>query len=327
LRKIQFSFQSLLIILGSAILMALSISCVQDRQERAISQITVELNLLRFDLEFAQTPSDHLHLIKQKYPYFFPQEVADSIWEAKMNDSLQMELAQEVRKVFLSNDELKDQIHAVFQHIKYYFPDLLLPKSVVTTTSEVDYQHQIIITDSLVVIALDTFLGVDHPFYKGVYDYIKIGMTKDRIPTALALEFATQNITPINRPTLIEAMIHEGQKLYVAQLLCPRSSEQQLLGYTQQEYEWADANARFVWEYFITNDYLFSTEPKLFNRFVALAPFSKFYLEFDQDTPGGLGKYVGLQIVKVYMEKAKLELPNLLKTRPEVIFNAAKYKP
>jgi hypothetical protein len=45
------------------------------------------------------------------------------------------------------------------------------------------------------------------------------------------------------------------------------------------------------------------------------------------ESPGGVGKYLGLQIVKSFMERAETDLKGLLTTRPEVIFNKAKYKP
>ena len=323
----QFLNRSVFISYGAAILIVMCFSCTDDKREHAISQIPVEFKLYRFDLEFAQTEPEGLKDIKIKYPYFFPEQVPDSIWEAKLKDSLQSELEQEVAKVFPNNDELEEDLRSVFQHIKYYFPETKLPSTVVTTTSEVDYRHKVILTDSVIVVSLDTFLGSENALYSGVYDYIKIGMTKDRIAPELALEFASQIIPPINRPTLVEAMVQEGQKLYAAQQLSPSISEALLLGYTDGEYEWTEANARFLWEYFITNDFLFSTEPQLFNRFVALAPFSKFYLEIDRESPGGVGKYLGLQIVKSFMERAETDLKGLLTTRPEVIFNKAKYKP
>ena len=50
-------------------------------------------------------------------------------------------------------------------------------------------------------------------------------------------------------------------------------------------------------------------------------------MDIDQETPGALGVFVGLQIVKTYMERIDVDLNTLLNTRPEVIFNAAKYKP
>ena len=51
-----------------------------------------------------------------------------------------------------------DQIHPLFQHIRYYFPREKDPK-IVLLTNNVDYQNKTVYTDSLVLISLDTFLG------------------------------------------------------------------------------------------------------------------------------------------------------------------------
>lgn len=303
------------------------LSCEADKLEKEIASIPVDFEFIRFDLEFANTSPDSLNHIKKKYPYFFPSSVPDSIWKSKMNDSLQQQLQFEVAKVFPENDDLQFEIKHRFQAIKYYFPDFIVPKTVLTTTSDVEYHYKVILTDTLVILSLDTFLGSDHDLYRGVYDYIKVGMTPDHIGPELAIAFLDNHMIHINRPTLIEAMIQEGQKLYAAQKLCSSASEALLLHYSEDEYLWAQSNARFVWEYLIANDYLFSTQPQLFNRFIAPAPFSKFYMDIDQETPGALGVFVGLQIVKTYMERIDVDLNTLLNTRPEVIFNAAKYKP
>ncbi len=323
----KFLIRSVFISMWLVMLFAICIACTDDKKERDISQIRVAFKLFRFDLEFARTEPEELNRLKLEYPFFFPEKVPDSIWLAKLNDGLQKELEREVARVFPDNDELEEELRSVFQHIKYYFPEVKLPAKVVTTTSEVDYRHKVIWTDSLLVLSLDTFLGSENKLYEGVYDYIKIGMTKERIAPELGMEFASQIIPSINRPTLIEAMVQEGQKLYIAQQLSPGSSEAILLEYTDSEYNWTQANARFVWEYFITNDLLFSTEPQLYNRFVAQAPFSKFYLDMDRESPGGVGKYLGLQIVNSFMDRSETDLKGLLTTRPEVIFNKAKYKP
>jgi uncharacterized protein YjaZ len=58
-----------------------------------------------------------------------------------------------------------------------------------------------------------------------------------------------------------------------------------------------------------------------------LAPFSKFYLEIDNDSPGMVGRFIGWQIVRAYMKANKSSLQELVALDAETLFNKSKYKP
>jgi uncharacterized protein YjaZ len=82
-----------------------------------------------------------------------------------------------------------------------------------------------------------------------------------------------------------------------------------------------------MWQYFINDKLLFSSDSKLPNRFINLAPFSKFYLEIDNESPGRVGQWIGWQIVKSFMENNKISVQELIKMDAKVIFEKSKYKP
>jgi uncharacterized protein YjaZ len=63
------------------------------------------------------------------------------------------------------------------------------------------------------------------------------------------------------------------------------------------------------------------------NQFINLAPFSKFYLEIDNESPGRIGRWIGWQIVRSYMENNKIALQEMLKKDEKEIFENSKYKP
>ena len=72
---------------------------------------------------------------------------------------------------------------------------------------------------------------------------------------------------------------------------------------------------------------LYSTDSKLANRFINPAPFSKFYLEIDNESPGRVGAWIGWQIVRSYMKNNEVSLKQLLVMDATEIFNNSKYKP
>jgi uncharacterized protein YjaZ len=65
----------------------------------------------------------------------------------------------------------------------------------------------------------------------------------------------------------------------------------------------------------------------LANRFINPAPFSKFYLEIDNESPGRVGAWIGWQIVRSYMKNNEVSLKQLLVMDATEIFNNSKYKP
>jgi uncharacterized protein YjaZ len=60
---------------------------------------------------------------------------------------------------------------------------------------------------------------------------------------------------------------------------------------------------------------------------MAEAPFSKFYIDIDKESPGRIGVWLGWQIVRSYMNNNEVTLQQLLQTNAEEIFNKSKYKP
>ena len=297
-----------------------------DRTEREIAQIPMEVKLLRMDSIFFHTPAKELSLVKAKYPLFFPDNTSDEEWAEKQVDSLQKELFTEITKTFGDFSQQKKAIKNIYQHVKYYFPHFT-PAKIVTLTSDVDYPSRVIYADSLLLIGLDNYLGAKHPFYVDIEGYIAQELDQKYLPTDVALSLA-RAIIPLQRnTTFLDAMIYEGKLLYLAQQFLPKTPEEDLLKYTSEKYEWAVENEAQIWRYFIDKQLLYSTEKKVQNRFIDLAPFSKFYLDLDNQSPGSIGKFIGLSIVKQYMQKHPIPLSQLGTIHTEELFKDANYKP
>ena len=81
------------------------LSCDSESNiEKEIKSIPMEMQILRFDKEFSSSSISDLPELKKKYPAFFPKKFHDSIWIAKMRDTLQQQLNQAVLKVFPSEE-------------------------------------------------------------------------------------------------------------------------------------------------------------------------------------------------------------------------------
>lgn len=298
----------------------------EDERAEEISKIPVDLEVTRFDQRFARATPDSLVNLKREFPYLFPRQYPDSVWVQKMNDTIQFELNQAVEAEYPDLGETREELERLFQHIRYYFPEEDLPE-VVTLTSEVDYRNQVIWSDQVLLIALDTYLGKDHPIYVGIQDFIRKNFNQDQIVPDAAKAFVETKLERPSSRSFLDHMIYYGKMLYLTEVLVPFKSDPEKIGYTPEELEWARANEAQIWRYFVEKELLYSSDSQLAPRFLNPAPFSKFYLQLDQEAPARLGQYVGWQIVKQYMERNEVSVEELLGTPAETIFQNSNYKP
>jgi len=302
------------------------LSCDQkSKVEKAVEEIPVDIKVERFDKVFFETKPEDLAKVKKQYPFFFPPGNDDTIWLSKMKDPVWREVYTEVQKKYSNFEPVRQEFNTLFQHVEYYFPKMKLPK-VITVISEMDYNNKAIYADSLVIVSLELYLGKEHKFYQ-FPDYLKQNFEERQIMPDVVSSFAFRKIPSSPDRTLISQMIFEGKQLYAKDLLLPEFSDAEKIGYTPEQIKWCEENEAYMWRNFIENEILYSVDPKLTTRFIAPAPFSKFYLEIDNDSPGRVGAWLGWQIVRSYMKNNNATLPELLKTDVKEIFEKSKYKP
>ena len=200
---------------------------------------------------------------------------------------------------------------------------------VITLTNYVQYRDNVIVTDSIALIALDNYLGKEHRFYVdgGIPDYLARNFEADQIVVDLADGYAQKYVFQPNRKTFLDEMIYFGKLLYFKDVMIPFKTDAEKIGYSDEQLLWAEANETPIWSYFIEEELLYSSDSKLPSRFIANAPFSKFYREFDNESPGQLGQYIGWQIVKAYAENTNEDVMTILQKDPEEIFRKSKFKP
>jgi gliding motility-associated lipoprotein GldB len=297
----------------------------KSKTENAINDVAVEIKVERFDKEFFETEPKDLYKVKKQFPFFFPPGNDDAVWLSKMQDPLWRELYAEVQKKYANFEPVKKNLEELFKHVKYYFPETKTPK-VITVISEMDYNNKVIYVDSLVIISLEMYLGKEHKFYQ-FPKYIKQNFEESQIMPDVVSSFYQRKVAPDTSKNLLSKMIYSGKELYMKDVLLPDYSDADKMGYTNEQIEWCNQNESYMWRYFIEKEMLYSDDQKLIPRFISAAPFSKFYLEIDNETPGQVGGWIGWQIVRSYMKNNEVSLQQLLDTNAKEIFEKSKYKP
>jgi len=305
----------------------LLISCKEEKVNAVdVSNIEVAVEIDRFDQKFYNSDSFSLSELKSEYPYLFPAQNHDSIWIQKRNDIDENKLFKKADNIFSDNAKLEQEFESLFKHIKYHFSNFESPK-IVTLISNVDYESKVIYADSLMLVSLDMYLGKGDEVYSDFPAYLSNNYKESQLIVDAAIEISTRYYMSKPQRQFINSVISEGKKLFLLDVFLPETSDENKIGYLIEELNWAKANEKEIWKYFVDNKLLFSTEPKLNTRFINNAPFSKFYMDLDKDSPGRIGVWLGWQIVRSYMNNNNVTLHQLLQLDEQELYKNSKYKP
>jgi gliding motility-associated lipoprotein GldB len=296
----------------------------KSKAEKEVEEIPIDLKVERFEKAFFDSKPEDLAKVKSRYPMFFPPGNDDRVWLEKLQHPQWRELYGEIEKKYGTFATEREQLEDLFRHIKFYFPRTPVPK-VITVIGDMDYNSKAIYADSIVVISLELYLGKNHRFYT-FPDYLKQNFEQRQMMPDIVSAFAMSKIRPADE-TLLSQMIYYGKALYLKDLLIPDFSDAEKIGYTPEALAWAKENEPNIWRFFVDEQLLYSNDPKLPGRFIEPAPFSKFYLEIDNESPGRLGQFIGWNIVRAFMENNDVPLADMLKMDARQIFEKSKYKP
>ena len=214
----------------------------------------------------------------------------------------------------------------MFKHVKYNHVNFESPK-IVTLITNLDYENKVVYDDSLLFVSLDMYFGKDSEVYQDFPLYIAQNFEKSHLVVDIAKSISERYFITSKSRQFIDLMINEGKKMYLIDSYLPSVSDAQKMGYAIEKLDWVEANESQLWKYFIENKLLYSTDSNLYTRFIANAPFSKFYIDIDKESPGSVGVYIGWQIVRSYMNNNDVTLQQVLQMDPMELFQKSKYKP
>lgn len=314
------------------VLLCLLTSCVKEKNPWAtktkIQPIDFEwhdISAIYFDLAVSNQK------LQETYPDFFGN-IPDSILSNRREDSLALDFHQEVQQK-ISLKQVQDSLADLFGYIKDFQEDFAAP-SVYSFTGEMPYLNPIAYFKQThdLVIGLDWFLGKEENLYEkvGIPHYLRKRMDFEQFKLRVAENIARQMVPyEIHQRKFLDQIIYEGKIIALMKRFCPQYSDSELLDYTDESMQWLSDNEAEVYLYFTENDLLFSDNHQLSERFIYPAPFSKFYLENDANTPGRVGVWMGWQIIKNYLkDNSEITLKELIyEKQSEEIFQKSGYKP
>ena len=321
--------RNLLLLVGISAL----ISCQPESSKVDISSVERNAEFKRFDQDFFNSDTSNFQQSIQElasaYPEFFSGGVNPVFWKSQRTDPLQLELYKKSTEVFSPFELFDENLNFSVKHYYYYFPQSPEIKFY-TYISKLDFDYPILFSDTVCFVALDMYLGPKQVYYQELPEYLAFFRQPAFMMRDLMYELVKSQLKPVNAGgSFLETMIYHGKLLYATHKLMPQSEESTVLRYTPEDLAFCIKNERSMWAYFIENNYLFSTSQDLKIRFIEMAPFSKFRMQFDKDTPGMTGRWLGFQIVKTYAERnPNLTLVDILEENDSrKILKLSGYKP
>ena len=229
----------------------------------------------------------------------------------------------ECRSTFGDLSDIKDDYKQAYQIINHYYPQTKVPKLATVVTA---FYNDLYISDSLIIVGLDYFLGSNGTFKPDEHDYILKRFRKESlVPTVM--NFVSNDFNQIDKQhnTLVADMINIGKSYYFTSLVMPCTPDSLIIGYSSKEMRLVNQNQEIIWANLIENELLYETNDYMKNKFIGESPN---VFEISEECPGRVGAWIGWEIVKKYVDEHNVSLPELMReTDAHKIFQMAKYRP
>lgn len=321
----------------TGVLLALHLSCAHPEKKPPASEkgtqdsIVIKnfgetlFNLAPLGLKY------ELDSLKDEFSFFLGDSI-DTLQFIQLKefilDPFNRELAEKCQETYPDKDFLSAGLARVFGMAQEHFPGFQFPR-VYTYVSGLMYEQPVQYVDTVMVIALDMFLGWDYPPYRaaGIPVYMTRRMERQNILPECAREIAYAYIPgTFNPKILLDHMILHGKLLYALDQLLPGTPDSLKIGYTQSQHKWCTENEQPVWRILMDQELLYKSDPHLKARFIQDGPFTS---GLPDGAPAMLGRWIGWQIVRSYMQKnPQVSLMQLFQAEDsQAILAGSGYKP
>lgn len=243
-------------------------------------------------------------------------------------DTFIMRINELVEESFPDSDAVSDKVKGVYQHFKYYYPEMTMPPTF-TYVSGINFDNgPVMISPEAVMISLDFYLSNKDLVYDkvGMPRYVSrrcqpASLTKD-LAEAMYYSYVFMDVKAKN---VLKEMIDRGKKYYFIEAMDPTLNDSVLLGYSSQQMEWAQDNEGQIWATIVGNNMLYANG---FEQYRVLFNDGPFTAAFSDSAPARLGDFVGLQIVRSFMSNNDESLQFLMQmTDYQDILQRSQYKP
>ncbi len=327
-----------------AVIALLITSCTKrDSRKINVSEIDVNIEIKRldkdiFEIDLGSVPQAVSDLIN-KYGEFFElynvrvinlgnpySNTYPEILTGFVTDYTMNKVYKKTMEVFPELNTFESELEDAFSRYKYYFPEKNIP-AIYTYIG--GFNQSIVVSDSILGIGIDKYLGSDCVFYDqlGIANYLQYNMIPEMISLD-AVKAWTLTEFPYNDSVdnAVNNIIYHGKIQYFLDVMFPKTADSLKCGFSGEEIRWCINNEKQMWDYLIDQKILFSTDYMLINKLVNSAPFTS---GFPNESPGRATVWLGWNIIDAYMKRqADVSIKNLmLENDYQKILTESHYKP
>lgn len=163
-----------------------------------------------------------------------------------------------------------------------------------------DRPKSILFVDSVMLVALNHYLGADFAGYSHWPYFMRRSKTPEALPYDLA-EALVATAYPYNGGdgTVMSRLLYEGA-LAEAKHRLVGGSEAAALGYDKDEWQWLLDNEEAIWQRLAVERLLYDTSQSTIDRLVAPSAYTSI---LGSEVPGRAGRFVGYRLVRKYLKE------------------------
>jgi len=317
-----------------------SIFCLGCTNRKVFGEDSLSFKINRFDVdlyqylqnkktyeEFLQKDSSFLNIFGERV-IFIDRTDSIGFFDRLRNffsEPTLMSLYQKQQEVFADVTSHEKELSTGLSLLLEEFPELNLPKIYMHVSG---LNQNIIVTDSILSLSADKYLGSDFPLYQEFfYDYQRQRMNPEQVVPDYLLGFLYSEF-PFegNENVLLERMLYEGKIHYILSQILPKRNAWETFGYTKEQYEWCEKSESRIWKTILQQKQLYTTDYMVTSQFINDAPYTA---PLTSSSPGRVGIWIGYRIVTSFMKNnPKTTLSELIETTNYQNFlKEARYKP
>ncbi len=341
------------------LLSALLTGCSNEPSPPDVSDLPVDLTVLRFDRALASLDTSRLteevreldthfgsftdafftHLVPVRRGDFSPAE-GERVLRAYLSYPLTARVDSTVLAHFPPGADggagtqvqgLADEFARGLQYYRYYVPEAPVPDTLVTFDTHFELAA-FLYGDGQIAAGLDFFLGPDfnytqvNPEEPIFSQYLRQSYTPEHFAGKLLRVVVEDRFPPPRTGRLLDYLIYEGKKLYLLELLQPETPEDVVYEVTEEQMEWLRGNETPIYAYLQREDLLYTTDVSKIQKYTRPAPYTP---GMPAESPGGAVNYLGRQIVAAYLAAhPDTSISDLMAIADgQEILSGARYKP
>jgi hypothetical protein len=240
----------------------------------SVEPVSVEIESLEHILPSIQSKSELVEFLT-RYPLIrdqvlhresYPDDSTfiNTLYQRFTNPHIDS-LLLETQRVFGDQSSLKKEFEDAFANLHHYYPEVPLPKIQTLVTG---FDTDLFISDTLIIVGLDYYLGPGAKYRPNMYEYILQQYIPQNIVPSVMLLYGIDgriNATNMNDRTVLADMIAYGKSFYFAKRMLPCTPDSILINYMRKDMEGSKKNQDLIWFRLVEDKVLYSTANQVSN--------------------------------------------------------------